>query len=415
MGRPLTFVHLSDIHFVKDFSDISKYDLDKGLRHGVLKSLQQACPELGEFDGILISGDIAYAGKVDEYTRAIAWLDEIFTLIKCDPGQLWCVPGNHDVDQSVHKIYPTLTDSYAVLRKSERLGQSLQERLDNSSNGPLLFQPLQTYNEHFGAKYGCPTTCQKPFWEDTLWLNDGSRLRIRGINSAFCSSRADHEVNAPLVVGPMQTTFLRESDVTYLTLCHHPPDWIVDKEDFQQALNADVLVQLFGHKHLHKHTKIGNSVVLSSGAVHPSRSEKQWNPRFYIIALEVQGTPDARSLRVSIYPRVWDKESRSFLAGADLVEILDLPPWAAVTAPTTPATGKESMPIVANRKQLLHQFMLLPYHTQLSILHRLNLFSEEEMFSMPDTQLFVASFERAKQKNLVDALWEAIETEAKQG
>ena len=68
--------------------------------------------------------------------------------------------------------------------------------------------------------------------------------------------------------------------------------------------------------------------------------------------------------------------------------------------------------MVANRKKLVHKFMLLPYHVQLSILRRLNLFTDEEMNTLPDTELFVSSFRRAKEKGVMDSLWEAIESEA---
>jgi predicted phosphodiesterase len=418
--RSLTFVHLSDIHFSKDLSEVSKYDLDSGLRHAILRDLKHLRPQFAEFDGILVSGDVAYAGKLEEYQTAIKWLDEIAEVIGCDPGQVWCVPGNHDIDQSVQKTYTYIVDTHAALRVAPDLADALRERLDNSTNGPLLFQPLQTYHEQFGVKYGCPTTCKEPYWEDTLLLNDGSRLRIRGINSAYCSSRNDDEKKAPLIVGPMQTVFKPEDDVAYLTLCHHPPDWLLDGKDLAEALNADSHVQLFGHKHFHQHQHIGNSVVLSSGAVHPVRSEQQWEPRYYILSLLVKGSDATRELEVALYPRVWDKASREFLAdrGCDghgaQIETLKLTPWSKpVLEVSEPPAREETPPVVANRKRLLHQFMLLPYVKQVSIVRGLNLFSEEEMNKLPDTELFIETFQRAKQTNNLDPLWNAIEAEAK--
>ncbi len=418
--RPLTFVHLSDIHFSKDISEVSKYDLDSGLRHAILRDLKHLRPQFVQFDGILISGDIAYAGKLEEYQTAISWLNEIAELIGCDPGQVWCVPGNHDVDQSVQKTYASILDTHTILRKSTDLGEDLRKRLDNSDNGPLLFQPLQTYHEQFALKYLCPTTCKEPYWEDTLLLNDGSRLRIRGINSAYCSSRLDKEKEAPLIVGPMQTVFKPEDDVAYLTLCHHPPDWLVDGKDLEEALNADSHIQLFGHKHFHQHQKAGNSVILSSGAVHPVRSEQQWDPRYYVLSLMVDGSDSARELKVALYPRVWATANREFVAdlGCDahgaIIETLQLSSWTRPVLETDqPPTREEAPPMVANRKRLLHQFMLLPYVKQVSIVRGLNLFSEEEMNRLPDTELFIETFQRAKQKNVLDPLWNAIETEAK--
>ena len=295
---------------MKDVSDVSAYDLNRGLRHAILKDIESLQNQFEGFDGVLISGDIAYSGKLDEYIRAREWLNLICGAIKCDPGQVWCVPGNHDVDQSVHKTYAAIVDSHTALRASTDLSTDLPHRLDNLENGPLLFQPLQAYHEHFAAKYGCPTTCKFPHWEDTLHLNDGSRLRIRGINSAYCSSRMDHRITAPLIVGPMQTVFYREADVVYLTICHHPPDWIKDGHEVEQALNADSHIQLFGHKHFHEHRKVNNSIILSSGAVHPARTDQDWEPRYYLLSLAVKGTGAGRSLEVSLVlpQNVWVAE-----------------------------------------------------------------------------------------------------------
>jgi hypothetical protein len=99
-----------------------------------------------------------FAGKVDEYERAKVWLNEICAVAKCDTGLVWCIPGNHDVDQSVQKRYPMLLDRYKSLRDSKALDQDLREKFDNDFNGPLMFGPLLTYHEHFGATYDCPTT-----------------------------------------------------------------------------------------------------------------------------------------------------------------------------------------------------------------------------------------------------------------
>lgn len=101
--RPLTFVHLSDIHFSKDLSDVSKYDLDSGLRHAIMRDLKHLRPQFHQFDGVLISGDIAYAGKLEEYQTAITWLNEIAAALAFDPGQVWCVPGNHDVEAAISR------------------------------------------------------------------------------------------------------------------------------------------------------------------------------------------------------------------------------------------------------------------------------------------------------------------------
>lgn len=41
MADTLSFIHLSDIHLVKDFSDVSNYDLDLGLRQAILRDVER--------------------------------------------------------------------------------------------------------------------------------------------------------------------------------------------------------------------------------------------------------------------------------------------------------------------------------------------------------------------------------------
>jgi calcineurin-like phosphoesterase family protein len=414
----LNFVHLSDIHLVKDFSDVSNYDLDLGLRQAILRDIDRMRPAFEEISGVLISGDIAFAGKLDEYERATVWLNEICDRAKCDRGLIWCVPGNHDVDQSVHKTYPMLVDSYSRLRTSTTLDKDLRERLDNDVNGPLMFEPLRTYHEHFGAIYGCPTTAKKPWWEDELVLNDKSRLKIRGVNSAICSSRDDRERVALVIVGAMQTIYQPEPDVVYLTLCHHPTDWLVDGEACEEAMLADSHILLFGHKHSHRHRKTNDTVILSSGAVHPVRTEKPWDPRYYFLSLEVEGSDANRILNVRLFPRVWDKTTREFMtdkgtaSDGSILETIPLPTWKPTIINAT-AQQEAMMPVAINRKRLIHEFMLLPFHAQLGILRKLNLFSDEEMQNKPDTELFISSFAKAKEAGKLDSLWEAIEAQGK--
>jgi hypothetical protein len=421
-SRPLTFVHLSDIHFQSGLSEVSKYDLDSPLRHAILRDLKQLRERdvFRHFDGVLISGDVAYAGKPDEYATAIKWINEIAKVIGSDPGLVWCVPGNHDVDQSVQRSFKTITDTHASLRNSTDLGEDLRESFDNETNGPLLFQPLQAYNDLFGRKYGCPTTSKEPYWEDIVPLNDSSRLVIRGINSSYCSSRADDEKKAPVIVGPMQLVFKPENDVVYLVLCHHPPDWLLDGKVVSQTLNAVARIQLFGHKHFHEHQKVNNSVILSSGAVHPARSQQKWEPRYYLLSLFVRGSDTNRQLEVSLYPRVWDGVNHHFLADRGcnaneaITETLQLEDWTPPTVAAGEDPAREEAPaMAANRKRLLHQFMLLPYAKQIAIVRGLDLFTSAEMEALTDTELFVQAFQRAKEKNSLELLWNAIEAEAK--
>ena len=73
----ITLVHLSDIHF-SPRDDLSQFDLDQQIRRALLEDLEIKPADGAGYDGLLITGDIAFGGKRDEYVRAQEWLDEVF-------------------------------------------------------------------------------------------------------------------------------------------------------------------------------------------------------------------------------------------------------------------------------------------------------------------------------------------------
>ena len=109
---------------------------------------------------------------------------------------------------------------------------------------------------------------------------------------------------------------MRDDDVTFLTICHHPPDWLVDGAQVRTALKAYSKIILTGHKHFHEEEEINGTLWLSSGAVHPSRAEQQWEPTYYYLKISVEASGDLRSLRVDLFRRVWEDSQKAFVRPA---------------------------------------------------------------------------------------------------
>ena len=81
MVQGLIFLHLSDIHFSKRSS--STYDPDLDLRKRLVEDAVSVVKKTTFCSGILVSGDIAFGGKEDEYKTAGAWLREICKQLDC--------------------------------------------------------------------------------------------------------------------------------------------------------------------------------------------------------------------------------------------------------------------------------------------------------------------------------------------
>src|ERR1035437_8217213 len=158
LSKKITLVHLSDIHFVRGYSNESAFDLDQVLRDAILADTKIMRPGVGAAYGILVTGDIAFASKAPEYQTAIKWLADLADHLECDREFVWCVPGNHDVDRAVLKEISAISALHEQLRRSARMDDQLRDHLENATTGPMLFAPLKTYNEEFAAKFNCVTT-----------------------------------------------------------------------------------------------------------------------------------------------------------------------------------------------------------------------------------------------------------------
>ncbi len=83
-----------------------------------------------------------------------------------------------------------------------------------------------------------------------------------------------------------------------MTICHHPPDRLLDGDDVEDKLSARALFQVFGHKHKQRVIRETSYVRWGAGAVNLSRSERQFEPGYNIIELNVAGEGADRRIDV---------------------------------------------------------------------------------------------------------------------
>ena len=106
----LQVLHLSDIH-LKNREDPFKIDVDK-----MVQSLNSLAP--ADECAIVISGDLAFSGKSDEYSAMRSLLGYIIKRLvsKRFPKKhitVLCVPGNHDVDFNlIDRRYEDIINSF---------------------------------------------------------------------------------------------------------------------------------------------------------------------------------------------------------------------------------------------------------------------------------------------------------------
>jgi len=98
-GEPMTnkhiFLHLSDLHF----GDENETNAAK--RKNTLRELIDTVAKLPDEwkpQSIVISGDIGYRGKADDYRIAKAWLNALLKKLDLSNEDIIPVPGNHDIN-----------------------------------------------------------------------------------------------------------------------------------------------------------------------------------------------------------------------------------------------------------------------------------------------------------------------------
>lgn len=425
----LVLVHLSDIHFTGS-SGVSVHDLDSEVRNEVLRDAAALAKDLGGATGVLVTGDIAFSGQRSEYDRAASWLVELCRAIGCPDESVWVVPGNHDVDRKIANSKVTKTFHESIRAKDgPALDKELQEILSDDQSASALLAPLAEYNA-FAARFQCSVSATKPYWERDLQLPCGTIFRLRGLCSALVSNQ--HDARHNIVLGSAQVSVHRTSGVEYLTLCHHPPDWLLDQDAVATHLESKVRIQLFGHKHSQHVQTINETLRITAGATHPERDGTDWEPIYNF--LEIERRDDDR-IGLRLFQRRWHRTDHRFVADHDsstngpyrdyVWQGCPRPgtterrapspseatrPRSALSDVVAVRTAKhaKAMPSPNHERRLTFRFLTLPFRHQIAVAQSLNLLTDEDRV-LSDEALFGELFRRAAAKGLLAKLWDETE------
>lgn len=411
----LRLAHLSDIHFSFRASETG-FNPDRDVRSELTRDLAKQARDFGSIDAILVSGDVAYAGKQKEYDDAALWLDELCDAGGCARSSVFLCTGNHDIDQEVLKANSAIQDIHDAIRRETAhpaRDSALMRRLQQPEVRNLLYAPMRDYND-FAVRYECSFYGEgEAFaWDrDLPPLEDGTILRIRGMNSALLSGLSDRQQS--LFLGSHAWTMPRHDGVEYLAMSHHPPSWLLDGPEFEQGLHR-ARIQLFGHEHDQRILPARDFVRLYAGSVNPHRAEPNWQPGYNIIDVAVANRENARWLDVGVHVRVWQGPPPRFRTFEDVDgdsvhrTSIKLDPWTPSVswkpdpAPldqveselTTPNEEVAHMGSMTNR-ELVNRFFRLSLSQKTEIVGRLELADEADK-ALPDSERYKRALVRAR-------------------
>ena len=352
-------------------------------------------------------------------------MSELCQVLNIPEVCVYCVPGNHDVDQDVIRESCCLDRSQVAIEDASDLDVEISGFLRDPNSRSMMYSHICEYNR-FSAQFNCDINAANPTWKEDVILNDGSILRLHGLNTVIISSHRDKD-DRRMVLGRHQIPS-NDKGVCHISLCHHPPETWKDSDATKTTLLARTHVQLYGHKHTQSIIRQNNSVILFSGATHPVRAEKQWRPRYNWLSIYVDETNNERSLRITVLPRVLDNDNNRFIAdtnnckGNGSIEYsLELDGREGVTATSLevekmpeannkPASKEDEMAvsIVNPIRTLIYRFFGLSYTARQLILNELGLIYDEDE-GIEHTKLFRTLLKRAEEKMVLSKLWDRIE------
>lgn len=425
----MRILHLSDIHFKSPQCLNPDFDRDRPYRTRLERDLVKRVASIGNIDAIMVGGDIAFKGDPQEYDTAQKWLLSLAEKCGCDSASIWVVPGNHDVDRSACEQMPTMNAHAMIFQANEddRLWM-LEKQLGNSETGQALFRGHAAYND-FAKKMNCQVYPGRPYWKQERELGSGVMIRIHGLTSTLLSGRnGKNDPRGSLYLSPLQTTLDPVENVVNLVICHHPPDWLLDGDDVEDMLNARAMFQVFGHKHRQRIYEGKTHVRWSAGAVNPSQSERQFEPSYNIIELEVEGEGEQRRIVVRSHLFSFQTQPEGFQpirtdAGNDVhFHSISFPaenarpsiPASSILATTVAIGGAED--VVSDpeasmgdkrTRHVVDRFWDLEGSDRREIALELGLITDDEI-GLPEPQRYGIALIRASERNLIDRLDQMI-------
>jgi predicted MPP superfamily phosphohydrolase len=290
-------------------------DPDQPYRTRLIQDARDFAQKMGTVDAILVGGDIAFRGAPEEYAAALEWLKELSAQCGCPLERVFVVPGNHDVDRAVITGSASVRNVQAAISNASNREKELRDQFGDPEAGRSLLAPIEEYNA-FAARFNCQIyASDKLFWHQDLHLDGCTILRVYGLISTLVSgARGQDDTQLSLYLSPLQTVLNPADGVVNLVMCHHPPDWFMDRDDIEDAVSGRAAIQLFGHRHRQRLLRDPSYIRFSAAAVNPDRHEPGWEPGYNVIRLTTSQGNGERFLDIEAHLRVWQTNPDMFRA-----------------------------------------------------------------------------------------------------
>lgn len=273
----ILLLHLSDIHFKLS----NNYLLDKEV--ALFEAMRNY---LAEYDHVflVISGDIAYSGKEEEYKIAHAFISKLKGNLESYSSKTITsiiIPGNHDCD-------------FALDNKARKNSINAIQRLGELSIDDSVVEQCLCVQENY-RKFVAANS-EQPIFSDGLTyiyrLTIGSKhVHFHCYNTAYLSEIKEQPGKMYFPITKYDDGLFTKADIV-ISQFHHPFHWLVptNRREFMTHIHKVSDFYLTGHEHEFSKSKIDdldeNTVCHIEGGV-LQNSEDKYESSFNIIGFNL--------------------------------------------------------------------------------------------------------------------------------
>lgn len=262
-------LHFSDIHFKENNNFVANK------KSNIVNAIKGNCYKLKQVF-IVISGDVAFSGKKEEYEIAKNFIDAIVGELKTEckvEVEVIIAPGNHDCDFS--KNNQSRENNLKAIRDNgdEAISDDVIETCTSIQNN--FFDFSSKYNAYVNRlavsqKFDCENECIYFNCYNTAWLSS----KIEDPGTLFFPKKNIHAPNEKSI---------------YVSVFHHPSNWFNPKtkgnncREFSSSIHESSNIILSGHEHSPDLSKTENlirgneSITIQGGELQGNGTNSEFN------------------------------------------------------------------------------------------------------------------------------------------
>ncbi|MCU0285786.1 MAG: SUMF1/EgtB/PvdO family nonheme iron enzyme [Acidobacteria bacterium] len=334
----ITILHLSDIHF-KRKKDKDHITFRQTVQQRLLEAVSAHLAKHGDPDFLVITGDIAFSGKKEEYNEAFTFLTGLKGILP--KAEFLAVPGNHDVDRD--KI-----DEFLSLQKHIVLENLTDKFLENEKKVKHYINVKVKAYRDFIHRLN-PGLYQSK--EDYFWVKNYKEKNVAflGLNSAWACEGDQDRFNIALGSAQLTNALGQAGEGTNkILLMHHPPfgGWLKDMETGWSELFKNSRLLLHGHTHSDQALVIKDPAhaCIYLGANASYTGDKEGFIGFQFIKVDF---PGHEATAATVWPYIFDIRRKEFVPDGERYKGQDGSPYFEIdtVTPVSPAKGKSVAPI----------------------------------------------------------------------